>query len=107
LSLIDRAWELFQRRRLAYVRTFCAGNGDIHPEAERVLKDLRRYCHVDKPGIVVSPVSRSVDPYATAYRAGMRDVYQRIANFLDHQLQQEIERERRDPANQHQHADNG
>lgn len=43
--------------------------------------DLRKYCGVDKEGLVVSPVSRMTDPYATAYRAGRRDVFLRIQKY--------------------------
>lgn len=70
------------QRRLAYVRTFCGDGAKPHPEAEKVLADLRRFCGIDRGGIVVSPVSRMVDPHATAYRAGQRDVYLRIIKFL-------------------------
>jgi|JI10StandDraft_1071094.scaffolds.fasta_scaffold00943_28 hypothetical protein len=60
-----------------------AANGKLHPNAETVLADLKRFCGINRGGIVVSPVTRTVDPYATAYRAGMRDVYLRVAKFLD------------------------
>jgi len=73
-----------RRRKLqnAYLATF-HGNGDQpHPAAQAVLADLRRFCGISRGGIVVSPITRSVDPYATTYRAGMRDVYLRIAEML-------------------------
>lgn len=74
--------ELIQRKRLAYQRTFLDGSGKVNPPAQTVLKDLRRAAGIDKGGIVISPVSRMVDPYATAYRAGQRDLYLRISKFL-------------------------
>lgn len=75
--------ERLNRRRLAYLRTFMGANEKLHPNAEIVLADLKRFCGINRGGIVVSPISRTVDPYATAYRAGMRDVYLRVAKFLD------------------------
>lgn len=81
---IPTSWQqLLHRRRLAYVRTFCDDEGKPHLEAQRVLRDLKRFCGINKGGIVVSPVSRTVDSHATTYRAGMRDVYLRIAKMLD------------------------
>lgn len=75
--------DLLLRRRLAYIRTFYGDGSRPHPEAERVLEDLKRFCGINRGGIVVSPVTRSVDPYATHYRAGQRDVYLRIVKFLN------------------------
>jgi hypothetical protein len=75
--------DILHRRRLAYIRTFCGDSGKPLPEAERVLADLKRFCGINRGGIVVSPVTRNVDPYASIYRAGMRDVYLRIAKFLE------------------------
>jgi len=74
--------ERLERMRLAYVHTFCGELSDPHPEAQRVLADLRRFCGITKGGLVVSPVSKTVDPFATIYRAALRDVYLRIAGFL-------------------------
>lgn len=70
------------RRHRAYVATFIGVNGKPHPNAEIVLKDLRKYCGVDHEGITVSPVLRMTDPFATSYRAGRRDVYLRIERML-------------------------
>ena len=47
-----------------------------------MIADLKRYCGADIEGLVVSPVTRTADPIATAYRAGRRDVYLRICNYL-------------------------
>ncbi len=58
-------------------------DGLVHREGQQVLDDLRKYCGVDKPGIVVSPITRQTDPYATAYRAGARDVYARIVKLMN------------------------
>ena len=71
------------RKRVAYSQTFFDASGKLHPNAAIVLKDLRRASGIDKGGIVISPISRMVDPHATAYRAGQRDIYLRIVKFLD------------------------
>lgn len=76
-----RARELARRR--AYWATFLGTDGKPHPNALLVLKSLRRFCGVDRPGIVVSPVQRMTDPYATAYQAGMRDVYHHLTKMLE------------------------
>ena len=71
-----------RRKRAAYLRTFYGDLNEPHPEAARVLSDLKKFCGVTKPGIVVSPKTGIVDSHATTYRAGQRDVYMRIAGFL-------------------------
>lgn len=74
--------ELFRRKRAAYRHTFLGPDGKPHPEAAVVLNDLKRACGINRGGIVVSPVTRITDPHATMYRAGMRDVYLRIAKYI-------------------------
>lgn len=69
-------------RKAAYRRTFCGDGTKPHMDGERVLADLRKFAHVDIGGLVVSPVSKTTDPYATMYRAGLRDMYERIAAFV-------------------------
>jgi hypothetical protein len=84
--MIDRALDAARRRiyrkRLAYAQTFLDATGKTHPNADVVLADLRKVARMDRGGIVVSPVTRTVDPLATAYLAGQRDVYLRIVKFL-------------------------
>lgn len=74
---------LRQQKRLAYQSTFLGQGGKPHPFAAEVLADLKRFCGINKGGLVVSPVGRVVDPYATIYRAAQRDVYLRIIQFLE------------------------
>lgn len=74
---------LRQQKRLAYQGTFLGPNGKPHPPAAEVLGDLKRFCGINKGGLVVSPIGRVVDPYATIYRAAQRDVYLRIIEFLE------------------------
>lgn len=84
-AILPTAWQQkLHRKRLAYVRTFCDDQGHVHPEAVRVLADLRRLCRMDDGGLVISPVARTVDAHATMYRAGLRDVYLRITRMLNY-----------------------
>lgn len=73
-------------KREAYLATFCGDGRSPHPMGEKVLKDLRIFVGLDhskqKPGIVTSRISGTVDPYATVYQAALRDVYMRIVGFL-------------------------
>lgn len=62
----------------AYQLMFRGGQPRPHPAAQIVLADLRRFSRFARGGLVTSPVSRMTDPYATAYREGMRDMYIRI-----------------------------
>lgn len=70
-------------KRLAYVNTFCGPDGKPHGDGKRVLQDLKRFCGINKGGIVISPVSRVVDSHATVYRAALRDAYLRIIGFIN------------------------
>lgn len=74
--------DYLQRRRGAYQRLFFGASSEVMPDAEIVLSDLRRFCGVNKGGIVKNRLTGAVDPYATAYRAGQRDVFLRIAGYL-------------------------
>lgn len=78
----------WRRLQPAYAKTFLGVDDTPHPNAQKVLEDLRRYCGVDREGLVVSPVSRVTDPYATIYRAGRRDVYLRIMTLLTKQIEE-------------------
>jgi hypothetical protein len=80
---LERLHAVIHRKRAAYQRTFFGDFKKPHPHAAIVLGDLKRFCGVNRGGIVMSPVTRTADPIATAYRAGMRDVYLRIALYLE------------------------
>jgi hypothetical protein len=75
--------EKFKRKALAYHRTFCGDKENPHEDGKIVLADLKRFCGLNRGGIVISPVSRVVDPYATVYQAALRDAYLRIVGFLE------------------------
>lgn len=74
--------ERARKTRLAYLRTFCGDTESPHVHGDQVLADLKKFCGVTLPGIVISPKAGLVDSHATAYRAGQRDVFLRIAFFL-------------------------
>lgn len=95
-AILPTQWQQrLHRKRLAYERTFCDDQGEIHVEARRVIADLKRFCHIDSGGMVISPISRTVDPYASMYRAGLRDVYLRIIKMI-HLEETEVHDERTD-----------
>ncbi len=61
---------------------FLAENGELNPDGEIVLADLKKFCRATASTVVVSPVSRSVDPIATAMAEGRREVWLRIMAHL-------------------------
>lgn len=76
-------WRKFlQARRAAYQAIF-APSGSVGPMAEIVLADLRKFCRANTSTIMVSPVTRVVDPYASAVAEGRREVWNRIRSNLD------------------------
>jgi len=82
-----KTWLL--RRHQAYAGLFLGPDDKRHGNAAIVWDDLKKYCGVDKEGLVVSPVSRMTDPYATAYRAGRRDVFLRIQKYTYFEFDEE------------------
>jgi hypothetical protein len=79
---MNKLQQVIHRKRLAYLQTFKDARGQVHPNAAIVLADLRRVARIDHGGIVTSPITRTVDPLATTYLAGQRDMYLRIMKFL-------------------------
>lgn len=90
------AWLL--RKHQAYAQLFLGPDNKRHGNAAVVWDDLKKYCGVDKEGLVVSPVSRMTDPYATAYRAGRRDVFLRIQKYTYYDFDEESTDGRRSTA---------
>jgi hypothetical protein len=75
----ERVRARLMRRRDAYRAVFLqAGTPDLHPQADIVLHDLARYCHVDRTSLRVSPITGAADPLALAFAEGRRDVFNRI-----------------------------
>lgn len=76
--LIDR----ILRRKQAYRRTFLDADGKLGRDAEIVLADLRRFCRAAGSTVVVSPVSKQIDPMAMAMAEGRREVWNRLMAHL-------------------------
>jgi hypothetical protein len=69
------------KRRYAYRRLFLGEDG-LSADGQIVLSDLAKFCRATQSTAVVSPVSRSVDPIATALAEGRREVWLRIMAHL-------------------------
>ena len=75
-------WKRVFRRRQCYRRLFLNGDGDPNASAEIVLADLKRFCRVETSTVVVSPVTKQIDPLAMAMAEGRREVWNRIQQYL-------------------------
>ena len=73
-------WDRIFRRRQNYHRLFLDGDGRVHPAAAPVLADLKRFCRAETSTLVVSPVSKAVDPLAMGMAEGRREVWNRISS---------------------------
>lgn len=80
--MIGRLIRRVLRRKLAYRRTFMDAEGRLHPDAEVVLADLRRFCRATGSTMVLSPVSKTIDPLAMAMAEGRREVWMRLMAHL-------------------------
>ena len=94
-ELIDRIRRVVLRRRGAYRALFKPG-GAVSPAAALVLADLRKFCRATVSTTIVSPVTRTVDPIASAQAEGRREVFNRIAGMIhvtDEDLYKMMDRE--------------
>jgi hypothetical protein len=80
--MIEKLLARIRKRKYAYRRMFLAESGELSPDGEIVLADLKKFCRATASTVVVSPVSRSVDPIATAMAEGRREVWLRIMAHL-------------------------
>jgi len=71
------------RRRRDYRAVFLDAQGKLTEAGEAVLADLARFAHVYKSTARVSPVTRTVDVHATMLAEGRRDLFNRIAYYLN------------------------
>jgi hypothetical protein len=69
-------------RKASYRRTFMDANGNIGRDAEIVLADLRRFCRATSTTVMVSPISKTIDPIAMAMAEGRREVWLRLMAHL-------------------------
>lgn len=80
--MLNKLIEKILRKKLAYRRTFMNGEGQLSPEAEIVFNDLRKFCRATGSTMVLSPVSKTIDPLAMAMAEGRREVWNRIMAHL-------------------------
>lgn len=78
---MERLLAKIRKRRYAYRRLFLGDNG-LNADGQTVLADLAKFCRANASTAVVSPISRSVDPIATAMAEGRREVWLRIMGHL-------------------------
>ena len=76
--MIERLRQAIFRRRMAYRHLFAHG-----PATDIVLADLARFCYANRPTTVVSPISRQVDPIASAIAEGRREVWLRLMGHIN------------------------
>jgi hypothetical protein len=69
-------------RKQAYRRLFLDQSGNMRPDAEVILADLKRFCRANSSTAMVSPISKSIDPMAMAMAEGRREVWNRLMAFL-------------------------
>lgn len=69
-------------RKASYRRTFMDASGNVGRDAEIVLADLRRFCRATSSTVMVSPISKTIDPIAMAMAEGRREVWLRIMAHL-------------------------
>jgi hypothetical protein len=86
---MNKLWQRVFRRRQSYRRLFLDGAGRPNVSAEIVLADLKRFCRVESSTVVVSPVTKTIDPLAMAMAEGRREVWNRIQSHL-HMADREI-----------------
>lgn len=70
------------KRRYAYRRLLLTENGKLNSDAETMLADLAKFCRANASTAVVNPITRSVDPIASAKADGRREVWLRILAHL-------------------------
>lgn len=70
------------KKTAAYRRAFLADDGTPNKDGEEILRDLRDFCRANKSTTMVSPVSKMVDPLASAQAEGRREVWLRITQML-------------------------
>jgi hypothetical protein len=78
---MERLLAKIMKRRYSYRRLFLGDNG-LNADGQTVLADLAKFCRANASTAVVSPISRSVDPIATAMAEGRREVWLRIMAHL-------------------------
>jgi hypothetical protein len=78
---MQKLLEKIRKRRYSYRRMFLGESG-LSPDGQVILTDLAKFCRANSSTAVVNPVSRSVDPIASAMAEGRREVWLRIMAHL-------------------------
>lgn len=79
---ITKAVQRILNRKHAYRAVFMDASGDISRNGEIVLADLRKFCRANSTTVMVSPISKSIDPIAMAMAEGRREVWLRLMAHL-------------------------
>lgn len=79
---LTKAVQRILNRKTAYRRVFFDADGNISSNAEIVLADLRKFCRANSTTVMVSPISKQIDPIAMAMAEGRREVWLRIMAHL-------------------------
>lgn len=74
--------DVIRRKQNAYRRVFPMVEGEPAGDVRIVLADLAKFCGINKPPLVVSPITRTTDPVATGVAIGKHEVYRRIEAML-------------------------
>lgn len=74
--------ERLVERKRAYRRAMLCDDGTLNENGKRIMADLKEFCRGERSTTMVSPVSRTVDPIASAHAEGRREVYDRIKQML-------------------------
>lgn len=80
-TMIARIWATIAKRDK--VRQLMLDNNDNFNEAAGILmRDLGKFCNMNKPTIRVSKITGVIDPIAMAVAEGRRETYLRILEIL-------------------------
>lgn len=82
ISNLTTAVSRILNRKRAYRSVFMDASGNISRDGEAVLADLRKFCRATSSTVMVSPVSKTIDPIAMAMAEGRREVFMRIQGYL-------------------------
>ena len=82
MTFLKKLLARVQGRRLAYRRCFMDGVGAPTKDGDAVLKDLARFCYAHRAAVIANPVTRTIDPIASAVAQGRHEVWLRITEQL-------------------------
>jgi len=65
-------------RRASYRASFLDQSGNLSAHGRKVINDLAKFCRANDTTTQISPITRTVDPLASAQAEGRREVFLRI-----------------------------